>query len=187
MSIYFILPLISGKVSEFILPVYIIGAAVYYGVIDRSGLSVKWFSRLKVILAMIALAVGILMIRPSAQVSEELRWETYSEPVLQMSISEEKPVIIDFYADWCNPCKELEHITFADPEVSEILKDFTRLKVDLTVVNDSTNTLKEIFDIPGVPTIILYDKTGNERKDLRLNGFEKPDKFVKRLKKVLIE
>lgn len=187
MSIYFILPLISGVVAEYILPAYMIIAAVYYGVIDNSGLSVKWFSRLKVILAMVALATGILMMRPSAHTTEELVWRTYSAPVLEMSITEKEPVIIDFYADWCNPCKELEHITFSDPEVSQILKEFTRLKVDLTVVNDSTNTLKELFDIPGVPTIVFYDRTGQERKDLRLNGFENPKKFKRRLERVLSE
>ncbi len=96
-------------------------------------------------------------------------------------------MIIDFYADWCNPCKELEHITFADPDVLDLLKDFTRLKVDLTVVNDSTNAIKKEFNIPGVPTIIFYDKRGVERKDLRLNGFEKPKAFINRLEKVLSE
>ena len=162
-------------------------AAVYYGVIDKAGLSVSWFSRFKVVLAMAILAAGILMLKPAPQNLSEMSWETYSAPVLQMSISEKEPVIIDFYADWCNPCKELEHITFADPEVQNILKDFTRLKVDLTIVNDSTNALKKEFDIPGVPTIVFYDKTGIERKDLRLNGFEKPNAFVNRLKKIISE
>ncbi len=187
MSIYFILPLLSGRVAELLLPVYMIAAAVYYGVIDKAGLSVSWFSRFKVILAMAILAAGILMVKPATQPMNELDWKTYSNPVLQTSISEQKPVIIDFYADWCNPCKELEHITFADPDVQNILEDFTRLKVDLTIVNDSTNALKNEFDIPGVPTIIFYDRTGNERKDLRLNGFEKPKAFINRLNKVISE
>ena len=187
MSIYFIAPLLPNKVAGLLLPVYMIVAAVYYGVIDKAGLSVSWFSRLKVILAMAILAAGILMLKPVVQPMNEMSWETYSAPVLQTSIIEKEPVIIDFYADWCNPCKELEHITFADPDVQTILKDFIRLKVDLTIVNDSTNTLKKEFDIPGVPTIIFYDKTGTERKDLRLNGFEKPKAFMNRLKKVISE
>ena len=187
MSIYFILPLLSGPIAELLLPIYLLAAAVYYGVIDRAGLSVSWFSRLKVILAMAILAAGILMLKPVAQPMNEMSWETYSATVMQTSISEKKPVIIDFYADWCNPCKELEHITFADPDVQNILKDFIRLKVDLTIVNDSTNALKKEFDIPGVPTIMFYDKTGIERKDLRLNGFEKPKAFMNRLKKVIAE
>jgi thiol:disulfide interchange protein DsbD len=69
----------------------------------------------------------------------------------------------------------------------ELLKEFKRFKVDLTVVNESTNALKKEFDIPGVPTIVFYDKSGNERIDLRLNGFEKPAQFKKRLEKVLAE
>ncbi|RKY55235.1 MAG: thiol:disulfide interchange protein [Candidatus Neomarinimicrobiota bacterium] len=187
MSIYFILPLLSGHVAELLLPIYMIIAAVYYGVIDKAGLSVSWFSRFKVVLAMAILAAGILMLKPAPQNLNEMSWEAYSATVLQTSISEKEPVIIDFYAEWCNPCKELEHITFTDPDVQNILKDFTRLKVDLTVVNDSTNALKKEFDIPGVPTIVFYDKTGIERKDLRLNGFEKPNAFINRLKKVISE
>ena len=187
MSIYFILPLISGSVTRYILPVYMIAAAVYYGVIDKAGLSVAWFSRLKVILSMAVLAVGILMIKPSSTTVEELSWDTYSAPALEVSITEDQPVIIDFYADWCNPCKELEHITFVDPGVVELLKEFDRYKVDLTVVNDKTNALKDEFEIPGVPTIIFYDASGKERSDLRLNGFEKPKDFRKRLEAILAE
>ena len=187
MSIYFILPLISGPIAQYILPVYMIAAAVYYGVIDKAGLSVAWFSRLKVVLSMAVLAVGILMIKPSGTALEELSWDNYSAPVLEMSITEEHPVIIDFYADWCNPCKELEHITFVDPAVVELLKEFDRYKVDLTVVNDKTNALKKEFDIPGVPTVIFYDTSGKERIDLRLNGFEKPKDFRKRLESILAE
>lgn len=187
MAIYFILPLLSGPVSKLILPVYMIAAAVYYGVIDKAGLSVAWFSRLKVILAMAILAAGILMIKPDVKSGNDIVWEDYSAPVLQSSITDMQPVVIDFYADWCNPCKELEHITFVDPDVQDVLKQFVRLKVDLTVVNDSTNALKKEFNIPGVPTIIFYDKSGKERKDLQLNGFEKPRQFVKRLESVLSE
>lgn len=185
MSIYFILPLLSGPFAALILPVYMIAAAVYYGVIDRSGLSVAWFSRLKVILAMSVLAIGLLMLKPSAQPENTLSWQNYSTDVLELSIADKEPVIIDFYADWCNPCKELEHITFTDPEVQALLEEFTRLKVDLTVVNNETDQLKKEFDIPGVPTIIFYDRTGTENIDLRLNGFEKPAEFKKRLEKIL--
>jgi thioredoxin:protein disulfide reductase len=187
MSIYFVLPLLSGPISDLLLPVYMIAAAVYYGVIDKAGLSVPWFSRFKVIIAMAVLAAGILMVKPAPQTGSEIAWETYSAPVLQESILQQDPVIIDFYADWCNPCKELEHITFADPDVQKILKDFVRLKVDLTVVNDSTNAIKKEFNIPGVPTIIFYNTNGDELRELRLNGFEKPKKFIDRLEKVLAE
>lgn len=184
MSIYFLLPLLPANLASLLLPIYLIIAAVYYGVIDRSGLSVKWFSRLKVILAMVALAVGILMIKPVSVGSSDLLWENYSKTRMENTIEAGELLIIDFYADWCNPCKELEHITFADPAVQEVLKGFVRLKVDLTVVNDSTNAIKKAFNIPGVPTILFYDANGNERKDLRLNGYEKPHKFLKRLEKL---
>jgi thiol:disulfide interchange protein DsbD len=136
---------------------------------------------------LIPLAIGILMLKPVNVESMDLSWENYSKSTLETTIESGQPIIIDFYADWCNPCKELEHITFADPDVQEVLKDFVRFKVDLTVVNDSTNAIRNAFEIPGVPTIIFYNAKGLERKDLRLNGYEKPSKFLKRLEKLNIE
>lgn len=185
MAIYFILPLIPGPASGLLLPVYMILAAVYYAVIDRSGLSVFWFTRLKIILSMIVLAAGIIMLEPVSQETGELSWDSFSRSAYHEALSEEKPLVIDFYADWCNPCKELEHITFSDPAVQEILKDFDRLKVDLTVANTKTDSLREAFDIVGVPTIIFYDNSGKEYRDLRLHGFERPGAFVKRLEKLV--
>jgi len=184
MAIYFILPLLKGRFADYILPVYMIMAAVYYAVVDRSGLSVAWFTRLKIILSMIVLAAGILMLKPLSQPGPELSWESFSGHRYREALASEKPVIIDFYADWCNPCKELEHITFADPEVQRVLNDFERLKVDLTLAGATTDSLKKAFDIPGVPTIIFYDSSGRERSRLRLSGFERPGPFLERLEKV---
>ncbi|MDZ7797690.1 MAG: cytochrome c biogenesis protein CcdA [Candidatus Marinimicrobia bacterium] len=187
MAIYFILPLIPGPVAGLLLPVYMIMAAVYYAVIDRSGLSVPWFTRLKIILSMIVLAAGIIMLKPVSQETAKLSWDSFAGPAYHEALSEEKPLVIDFYADWCNPCKELEHITFSDPAVQEILKDFDRLKVDLTVANAKSDSLREAFDIIGVPTIIFYDSSGKEYRDLRLHGFEQPAAFIKRLEKLVTD
>ena len=185
MSIYFLLPLLSGRIADMLLPVYMITAAVYYGVVDRSGISVRWFSRLKVILAMAVLAAGIMMVKPADGTVEQLSWDNYSVERLEEAVANGKPVIIDFYADWCAPCKELEHITFADPEVIEILSSFTRLKVDMTISRPSHELLRETYDIVGVPTIVFYDMNGVRREELRLNGFERPKDFLQRLDALL--
>ncbi|MBW6457921.1 MAG: thioredoxin family protein, partial [FCB group bacterium] len=169
-----------------LLPVYMIAAAVYYGVIDRSGISVQWFSRLKIILAMAVLAAGIMMVKPAAtHTTELLSWERYSVERLEEAIANGEPVIIDFYADWCAPCKELEHITFADTDVIRMLDPFIRLKVDMTISRPSHDALRETYNIVGVPTIVFYDRNGIRRDELRLNGFERPDDFLRRLEAVL--
>ncbi|MDZ7821095.1 MAG: protein-disulfide reductase DsbD [Candidatus Marinimicrobia bacterium] len=184
MAIYFVLPLIPGRFGEFLLPLYMILAAVYYAVIDRSGLSVAWFTRLKILLSMIVLAAGILMLKPAPQEGAELSWERFSREGYREALSEATPLVIDFYADWCNPCRELEHITFADPRVREMLEDYNRIKVDLTVASASTDSLKEAFGIIGVPTIVFYDSAGREQRKLRLYGFEKPAAFLRRLEQL---
>ena len=187
MAIYFILPLLPDTIGSLLLPIYMIAAAVYFAVIDKSGLSIPGFSRSKVVLAMIVLALGIIMIKPVISDTPKMPWEEFSNEAVLEAISDKKPIIIDFYADWCNPCKELEHITFTDPEVQGALQDFIRLKVDVTIARDATDTIRDQFNIVGVPTIIFYDSTGKKRDDLRLNGFEKPDDFIRRLEAALLK
>jgi thioredoxin:protein disulfide reductase len=186
MAIYFILPLLSGKIAEMLLPLYMIAASVYYAVIDRSGQNMPGFLRIKTLIAMIVLTLAVLMMNPAAsEQKQSLSWEEFSRESLQQALDHQEAVVIDFYADWCNPCKELEHITFTDPEVVELLGNFTRLKVDLTTSNAEATRIREEFDIVGVPTIVFYGTEGRELKALRLTGFEKPKAFAARLKKVL--
>ena len=92
-----------------------------------------------------------------------------------------KPVIIDFYADWCAPCRELERITFHDPGiVQQGNSEFIMIKVDLTRKGNPINEyLLRRYDIRGVPTVVFLDRDGRERHDLRVLHFMAPDKFLK--------
>ena len=89
--------------------------------------------------------------------------------------------MLDFYADWCLPCKELDQNTFSDPRVKAEMNRFTRLKADLTLANEKSDRLSREFTIVGVPTIVFIDASGKEVRDLRLTGFEGPDAFLRRL------
>ena len=92
--------------------------------------------------------------------------------------------MIDFSADWCLPCLELEKKTFADPRVREAFGERALLKADLTKISSpEAVALSEKYGILGVPTIIFLDASGTERTDLRLVGYESPEKFLERLKK----
>ena len=109
-------------------------------------------------------------------------WETYEPAVLSSST---KPVVIDFYADWCLPCKELDQKTFTDPRVKAEMDRFTRLKADLTLAgNAKTEELTGRYAVVGVPTIVFLDGSGKEIRNLRLTGFEGPDAFLARLKQI---
>ena len=94
-------------------------------------------------------------------------------------------MVIDFYADWCLPCKELDEKTFIDARVVQELDRYVRLKADLTLAEDAaTKELTKQYGIISVPTIIFIDAGGNEVASARLNGFEPADPFLKRAQSV---
>ena len=89
----------------------------------------------------------------------------------------DKPIMIDFYADWCISCKELEHKTFSDKEVQKKLKNFTLLQIDTTHnTNDDKELLKK-FNLFGPPGIIFF-KNKKELKNITIIGYKSPKDFL---------
>ncbi|MTV51608.1 protein-disulfide reductase DsbD [Massilia buxea] len=95
-----------------------------------------------------------------------------------------KTVMLDFYADWCVSCKEMEKLTFIDAGVRERLKNTILLQADVTANNDADKALLKRFRLFGPPGIILFDKSGREIPDSRVIGFQGADKFLASLKKL---
>ncbi len=93
-------------------------------------------------------------------------------------------VMLDFYADWCVSCKELERFTFSDPRVQARLKDVVLLKADVTANRPEDKALLKRFTLFGPPGIIFFDKEGRE-VPYRVIGFEPPDKFLASLDKAI--
>ena len=96
-----------------------------------------------------------------------------------------KPVMLDFYADWCVSCKEMERFTFADPQVAARMKQFVLLKADVTANNADDAALLKRFSLFGPPGIIFFDTNGRELLDLRVVGFQPADQFLPTLERVL--
>jgi thiol:disulfide interchange protein DsbD len=90
-----------------------------------------------------------------------------------------QPVMLDFYADWCVSCKEMEKFTFSDPRVQAKLKQLTLLRADVTANNADDQALLKRFGLFGPPGIIFFDKGGKEV--LRVVGYESADKFLRSL------
>ncbi|HVT44907.1 MAG TPA: cytochrome c biogenesis protein CcdA [Thermoanaerobaculia bacterium] len=135
--------------------------------------------------ALVLLVAGTLFAIPSRQASDSSEWKKYDEALLTSARSGGQPVVIDFYADWCLPCKELDAKTFSHPLVTEESRRFVKLKADLTVAGDPrTEALSQQYGIIGVPTIVFLDSNGHELEHLRLTGFENARKFLARLKNV---
>jgi thiol:disulfide interchange protein DsbD len=102
---------------------------------------------------------------------------------MEQARTSNKPVIVDFSATWCTPCRELEDITFRDPAVVKQAEDkFVMVKVDLTKKgNPLHEKLVTQYSVKGVPTVVFFDSQGRERKDLRLVDFIPADQFVSRM------
>ncbi len=88
-----------------------------------------------------------------------------------------RPVMLDFYADWCISCKEMERFTFADPAVARRLAGFQLLQADVTANNEADKALLKRFGLFGPPGIIFFDSAGQERQWLRVVGFQPAEAF----------
>ena len=116
----------------------------------------------------------------------EIAWEPYSEQKIQQAIQEGRPVFIDFFADWCIPCKELDKFTFQDKTIIDLSKNFVNLKVDLTRMGDpQVQKLKKQYNIKGVPTLVFLDKNGTEIPGTRIVGFIEPEKLAKIMNEII--
>jgi thiol:disulfide interchange protein DsbD len=98
-----------------------------------------------------------------------------------LSDSKGKKVLLDFAADWCTACKELEHITFSDVGVKAAWKDYVLIQADVTENTDEEKALSKKFGLFGPPALIFYDENGDEIKSKRTIGFIPPDELLKKL------
>mgnify|MGYP001011443040 CR=1 FL=1 len=89
-----------------------------------------------------------------------------------------RPVMLDFYADWCVSCKEMERFTFADPRVQAKLAGWTLLQADVTTNSAADQALLQRFKLYGPPGIIFFDRQGREIDGIRVVGFQNADEFL---------
>jgi thiol:disulfide interchange protein DsbD len=118
----------------------------------------------------------------AAQKSESLPWRAVRsvedlDRELATASAAGKPAMLDFSADWCVSCKEMEKYTFPDPGVRAALADVVLLRADVTENNERDQELLQRFGIFGPPTIAFFGRDGIERKEFRVVGYMKADKF----------
>lgn len=158
----------------------VITGGVYLGFIERSGHQKTGFRWLKYAAGLGALIVGLMLFQNLQK--EEVQWQTYDANTIKQT---DKPVMLDFYADWCIPCIELDRKTFTDDRIIEKTESFVRMKIDLTHFDSKrAEKLRKQYDIAGVPTIVFLDSEGNEVEKARVVGFLNADNFLKRVHEV---
>ena len=109
---------------------------------------------------------------------------TQFEAQLRAAKEAKKLVLLDFYADWCISCKEMEVNTFANPEVSNVLQQFVLLQADVTKNSPENQALLKRFGLFGPPGILIFNLNSQELQDQRVIGYMPPQRFVERFKKI---
>jgi thioredoxin:protein disulfide reductase len=181
MAFYFLLPLLPKSISGYVLPVFLIMTAGYLLLFEKIADKVKGFKIFKIAFSIIILGVAIYALIPSEKKS--INWKAYSPSIATANIQSSKGTIIDFYADWCIPCKELEASTFSNPKVIAESKDFNAYKANMTKsLSPDVQALRDKYSIVGVPTVLLLNSKGKEVK--RITGYVDANEFLKLLKEV---
>jgi thiol:disulfide interchange protein DsbD len=178
-----IIPSHTGQTA--LLSGVILAAALHLGWLDRTGMQHRNFRLFKrVIGAVLAVSAAVLMIH-SAAGREGIRWSPYDDGLLSKAAAEGKPVMIDFYADWCGPCKAMERGVFREPEVVETSLRYATLRVDLTTRGQGEDELLSRYKIRGVPTVVFLDRAGNERRELRIESVVGREELLQRMRRGL--
>ena len=183
MAAYFIRPILP-EILKIALPVAVaLAAGLHLGWLDKNQAGFRAFPWLKAIVGTVCLVLATLWITAWAMRGPGIDWQAYSKATLQQASAQGKPVIIDFYADWCTPCRELEAVTFHHADVvRQARNDFIMIKVDVTKGgNPLHEQLLKQYGVQGVPTIVFLDDRGKERTDLRLVDFLPPEPFLGRM------
>lgn len=161
LAVYFVSPLLPPALRAWALSALVAVAGIYLGFVDGSGHTLPRFRALQraVGVAAVALAVWLAMPRPA---ESRIEWQPLELAAVAAATKSGRPVVIDFVADWCIPCHEMEATTWADATVLGESARFAMFKADITQEGEHVSALIEHYEVQGVPTIIYLDTTGRE-------------------------
>ena len=198
-AIWFLERVIPGTVAMILWALLVMIAALLMGALDRTARTGKVFRAVGIVGLIYAgaLIIGALsgsqdMLRPLAHLAgkpasasslEFQRFKTAAEleQLLTAASAEGKFVMLDFYADWCVTCIEMEEDTFSEPAVKEALSGVVLLQADVTRNDAEDQQLLERFQLFGPPAILFFNTDRRELQQYRLIGYVKPEQFLNHL------
>ena len=183
MAAHFIRPVLP-EVAGVLLPAAVAAAAgLHLGWIEKSRAAFRAFPWIRAAAGIAGLALSAFLIASWAARGPSVDWKPYSEETLYKARVQHRPVILDFYAAWCAPCRELDEATFRDPAVVNAARaGFVMVKIDLTSGSGpAQDRLLLQYSVKGVPTVVFLDPDGNERRELRLVDYTPPGEFLGRM------
>lgn len=148
-----------------------------------------WYGRIRVVFGIILLGVAVwitqpvwlpawdrMAVRTGGTTFEQVDSLQAVQAVLDNA--QGRPVLLDFTAEWCTTCRELERYTFADAGVAERLSGWHRLRFDVTASTPADREALAAFGLFGPPAVLLFDAAGREARALRVLNFQRPDAFL---------
>ena len=202
-AIWFLERVIPGAVAMLLWALLVILAALLMGALDRTERTGKAFKAVGIagLIYASTLIIGALsgsqdMLRPLAHLagkpaaSSSLEFQRIKsaadlDRTLAAAATAGKFVMLDFYADWCVTCIEMEHDTFTEPEVKRVLSDVILVQADVTRNDSEDQRLLERFQLFGPPAILFFGTDARELQEYRLIGYVKPEQFLQHLAKLL--
>jgi len=185
LALFFIRPLLPDGAVAWTAAALLLGTGVYLGWLEgsrsRTG-RLTWFRRATGI-ACVLIAATVVWPRPPR--GPALTWRPFSAAALEEARRAGRPAIVDAYADWCLPCVELDHVTFRHPQVVAALQHMATLRIDATSeVSEDAQELFRRYNVYGVPTVLLFNRRGEEQRDVRVMGFVTPEEFLQRIERL---
>jgi thiol:disulfide interchange protein DsbD len=184
-AVFYFMLAFNAELLPWLVPGSLVLGGIYLGFIEKSKNYSPSFLQFKKLAGVLAVTAGLAIIFFAPK--QGVVWESYTAEKVAQAEQAGKPVIMDFYADWCIPCHELDQFTYTDPKVIKLLSDFVRLKVDLTNPTDpALEKLIEDMEILGVPTILFLDAKGKEVRGARVTGLIPADELIDILEKEVL-
>ncbi len=177
--VFFSQVILSSKMQMFML--FILSSIISIVGIMRSR------SRKKMIMiiggGLVAFSVFFSFVYRPRGTIDSLHWIKSEGEGLSLAMKKKKPAIIDFYADWCGACTELDEKTFIDDDIQAMAEHFVMIKIDATESSSVTDNLFEKYEISGLPVVVFLRPDGSEMKELRVIGFTDANDFMHRMEK----
>jgi len=186
MAAYFLKPVLREPAATIFILVVFFAAGVHLAWLDSNTATFRAFPWLKTLTGAACFGMAAFLIVSFLMRGPGIAWAGYSDAALRAAARLKRPVIIDFYAAWCAPCRELDEVTFHDSSVvKQAQNDFVMIKVDVTQGgNPSHARLLQEYGIKGVPTVVFLNADGKECHDLRLLDFLPPDQMLNRMSRL---
>jgi thiol:disulfide interchange protein DsbD len=182
LALYFLDPIVPNRIITRALPYYAAAAGIFLGFVSQAGRNWRPFLIIRFAIGLVSTGALIYILTPSHGTIPQLAFQNFDPVMLQDARSAHQPIMIDFSADWCIPCREMERTTFIDSTVVREAEGFVHLRANLTAENSTDEAIIKEFGLEGVPTTVFIDARGHLRK--RQVGYIGPAEFAKDLREL---